>query len=42
MTGPYLAPSGVDVPIDMHGKLAVRTGEITIAVGRPIRKAKHV
>lgn len=26
------------LPTDMHGKLAVRTGETTIAVGVPVRR----
>jgi hypothetical protein len=28
------------LPTDMHGKLAVRTGEKTIAVGKPIRSVR--
>lgn len=28
------------LPTDMHGKLAVRTGENTVAVGRPIQKVR--
>ncbi|MDO8982998.1 hypothetical protein [Cypionkella sp.] len=28
------------LPTDMHGKLAVRTGENTVAVGRPIQKMR--
>lgn len=49
---PYISAQGPTVqpcdprrpdylPTDMHGMLAVRTGETTIAVGRPVRRVQQ-
>ncbi len=49
---PYIAAQGPTVqpcdprrpdalPTDMHGKLAVRTGETTVAVGVPVKGVWH-